>query len=486
MHWVYQSAVEQRQALDRGETSALELLEATIDHTESLIPYINPIALRLYERAREHALAADKLLARGKGGPLCGIPVTIKDSQWLAGYPCANGSVTLKDFIPEETSQSVQRLEDAGAIIFAKTTCPELSLSGTTSSELYGTTTNPWDITRTPGGSSGGAGAAVASGMGSMSLGGDGGGSIRIPAAFCGITGFKPGYGIIPRKPGFKTWESIVAYGPMTRSVTDAKLMFGVLSDQKIKPLTAKQEQQMKFVVSEDLGFAPLDPDVQNQFHHVISLIEESGHKVSHAHPGLTSSVAPWAVTATYDMWQHKKESVESGGELGDYAEQFIKFGATFSETDYEDAQSQRSQIHNAYMDMFNRYRTDVLITPTLGCEAFGHGQIHPHRVGDTDIAYPWLDWAGFLYDANLVGMPACSIPMGLGDEGLPLSLQIIGAPGSDIKVLNVAGIIESLIQWQHPKFSADTYVVDSGLDHVVADTIPSSHAPLASNVVYQ
>jgi Asp-tRNA(Asn)/Glu-tRNA(Gln) amidotransferase A subunit family amidase len=155
---------------------------------------------------------------------ICGLPITIKDSQFLAGYPCANGSQLLSDFVPTETCRAIELLEQEGAIIFAKTTCPEFSLTGVTHSELYGLTSNPWNVERTSGGSSGGAGVAVASGMGAFSLGGDGGGSIRIPAGFCGIVGFKPSFGAVPREPCFPSWQSIVSYGPMTRSVADARL----------------------------------------------------------------------------------------------------------------------------------------------------------------------------------------------------------------------------------------------------------------------
>ena len=161
---------------------------------------INPIALKLYSRARQAAVEADKKRAGGKAGKLCGLPITIKDSQFLAGYPCANGSHLLSDFIPTETCRAIELLEQEGAIIFAKTTCPEFSLTGVTHSELYGLTSNPWNVERTCGGSSGGAGVVVASGIGAFSLGGDGGGSIRIPAGFCGIVGFKPSFGAIPRE----------------------------------------------------------------------------------------------------------------------------------------------------------------------------------------------------------------------------------------------------------------------------------------------
>ena len=459
MSWVYKTAVQQLEALRTGEISAQELLQETIQHTEELIPYINPVALKLYERAREFAQKADMKLARKQGGPLCGLPITVKDSQWLAGYRCANGSLSLKDFVPGETSQSIQRLERAGAVIFAKTTCPEFSLSGITDSELYGTTSNPWNIGHTPGGSSGGAGAAVAAGMGSLSLGGDGGGSIRIPASFCGITGFKPSFGNVPRAPGFSTWESIVSYGPMTRSVDDAQLMYDVLLGKKPEIRNQRDlSSPLKMVASVDLGFAPVDDAVRRVFNETVEKIQSAGHKVNSGHPGLSSSVSTWAITATHDMWKHKGQQAKEN--VGDYAKEFIKFGSMFSESDFADARIRREEIHLAYSEFFKRQQTDILITPAMGCEAFVHGRAFPEKIGNTEITYPWLDWAGFLYDANLMGCPACSIPMGTGDNGLPLGLQVLGLPGTDDHVLKVARELETIIGWKAPEFTKDHYMV--------------------------
>ena len=483
MSWIHKPANEQRAALARGEISSLGLLEETISHTEKLIPYINPIALRLYDRARDAAMAADKKLARRKGGPLCGLPITIKDSQWLAGYPCANGSTTLQNFVPDETSKSIQRLEEAGAVIFAKTTCPEFSLSGITESELYGRTANPWDLSKTPGGSSGGCAAAIAAGIGSLSLGGDGGGSIRIPSAFCGVTGFKPSFGLVPRAPGFSTWESLVAYGPVTRSVADAKLMFSVLSNIPLEKITPQDNPSntIPFVVSEDLGFAPVDVDVRLAFRSAIDKIISTGQPIKYDNPGLLSSVVPWAITATYDMWEHKSARKDSSTDMtktGRHAREFVKFGGSFSKQDFDDAQAERSQIHDAYMAMFKRSASNILLTPTLGCEAFEHGTSFPKFIEDKQITYPWLDWAGFLYDSNLVGMPACSIPIGIGDQGLPISLQIVGPPGHDSEVLSAAEKIEQLVGWQYPQFNINNYLPVTAIENpdLVVPTLSNEH----------
>ena len=455
-NWANKNAVDQLAALRKHEISARELTDEIIKRAEDITATVNPIALELFEQARTDAIKADAQLKKGKGGALCGLPITVKDSQWLAGVRCANGSLSLVDFIPSETCAAIERLQNAGAIIIAKTTCPEFCVSGTNNSPLYGATLNPWDLTKTPGGSSGGAAASIAAGVGSMSLGGDGGGSIRIPAALCGVVGFKPSHGIVPRSPGFSTWESLVAYGPITRSVADAKLMFSVLADIPPKKFEADRPttSDIKMIASEDLGFAPVDQDVRQLFQTALEKIQQAGFSLKTGHPGLNSSVVTWATVATSDMWKHKGRTQSSGyvvpDKMGAYAREFIKFGNRFQPQDLEDSQSHRIAIHDAYVEMFRSRNANVLITPTLGREAFHHTLPFPQIIENTPITYPWLDWAGFLYDANLVGMPACTIPMGLGDGGLPLGMQIMGLPGSDQLVLEAAQQIETALGWQH------------------------------------
>lgn len=471
MNFAHKTAIELIEDLRARRISATELLEQTIHHAEHVSESYNPFSVKLYDRARQAAAAADKQLAEGQGGPLCGLPITVKDSQWLAGIPSANGSRTQQDFIPEETSAAVRRLEEAGAVIFAKTTCPEFCLTGTTSSELNGVTTNPWNAERTCGGSSGGAAAAVAAGAGTMSLGGDGGGSIRIPAAFCGIVGFKPSFKAVPREPCFPSWSTIVSYGPMTRTVADARLMFSVVAaNNEDKPyldsLAAHAQHPLsltgqKIIISEDLGFAPIDDDVRMTFRKVVHQLKEAGAEVIYDHPHLPSSVVAWATSAHYDSWsfQKEKEAPLEGLEQGTL--ETLQFGASITEDEFNAAEDHREVIHSAYTAMFERNGTNIFITPTLGIEAFKHSRRYPKYVGSTRITNPWLDWVAFLYDANLIGMPACALPMGLGNEELPLSIQVAGPRGSDASVLDIAEQLENLIGWDNsPKDSlkeADT-----------------------------
>jgi Asp-tRNA(Asn)/Glu-tRNA(Gln) amidotransferase A subunit family amidase len=416
-------------------------------------------AFKLYERAQQAAIVADQQLAQGLGGPLCGLPITVKDSQWLAGIPCTNGSRTQENFVPTETCEAVRRLEEAGAVIFAKTTCPEFSLTGVTTSELHGCTSNPWDTGRTCGGSSGGAAAAVSAGAGSLSLGGDGGGSIRIPSALCGIVGFKPSFEAVPREPCFPSWKSLVSYGPMTRSVADARLMFSVIASNNdqhsyLDDLNASQQplslQGQRIIVSEDLGFAPVDEDVLYNFRRTIGLLETAGAEIIYDQPNLPSSVVAWATTAHYDSWSFQKQKDKPLEGLEKSTLGAMIFGSSLSEEEFQAAEKYRQTIRDAYAAMFERAGTSIILTPALGCEAFEHGQHFPPVIGSTTITDPWRDWASFLYDANLTGMPGCALPMGLNKNDLPTSIQISGPVGSDTSVLDIAEQLEALIGWNN------------------------------------
>ncbi|HVQ22601.1 MAG TPA: amidase [Candidatus Saccharimonadia bacterium] len=451
------SAVELVELLRRRDVSAVEALEAVIARADAMEPQVNPFSVRLDERARTAARHADTLLANGRGGPLTGLPVSAKDSQWLAGIESAHGSLTMRGFVPDRTAVVLERLEASGAIIFAKTAVPEFCYSGICESPVHGRTSNPWDLGRVPGGSSGGAGAAVASGIGSISMGGDGGGSIRIPAAFCGVVGFKPTFGAIPREPSADAWRTLVSVGPLARSVADARLIFRALAgadarDRHSIDLSdldhrAPEPSRVRLVVSEDLGFAALDDDVRRAFRRAIAALGGAGVHVVDDAPGLGSSVRTWATIAAAEArWAEDDAWREQRNEMTERARDFIAFGETISAEAYVEAQFERERIHAAYLDLFARTGADVLVTPALGLEAFPHGSTFPARIGETEVDPAWMDWAPFLYDANLCGYPAVSLPIGFGDDGLPIALQVLGRRGTDGLVLAVAETIEAIV----------------------------------------
>jgi Asp-tRNA(Asn)/Glu-tRNA(Gln) amidotransferase A subunit family amidase len=451
------SAIELGAALRHRELSAADALEAVLDRADLIEGSLNPFAVRLDDRARRAAEAADGALARGEGGPLCGIPLTVKDSHWLAGVTSAVGSLALADFVPSVTSRAVQRLEAAGAVIYAKTTTSEFCYFGITDSPLNGRTSNPWNVARTPGGSSGGAAAALAAGAGPLALGGDGGGSIRIPAAFCGLVGFKPTFGLVAREPCTPGWKSLVSYGPMARSVADARAMLlamvgmdardrfslgvGGLDAHPVDP------GGLRIVVSEDLGFAPVDVDVRRGFRRTVALLESAGVTLIEDSPRLGSSVQTWSAIAVADARYAEAEVYDRGRDLvGEDALRFMGYGEHVTTGQYVQANMYRERIHAAYVDLFDRTGASLLLTPTVGCEAFEHGVTHPAEIGGVPITAPWFDWAGFLYDANLAGLPACAVPVGLGDDRLPVSVQLLGLRGDDSAVLAAAGTIEQIV----------------------------------------
>ncbi len=423
------SAIELAAALRRRELSALEALEAVLDRADAITDEVNPYALRLDERARAAATAAGELLARGAGGPLAGVPITVKDSHLIAGVPTMHGSLAVEPTVPTETVVAVERLQEAGAVIYAKTTTPELCYFGYTESERHGRTANPLDPARTAGGSSGGAAAALAAGAGPLALGGDGGGSIRIPAAFCGVVGFKPSFGAVPREPSGAGWKTLVAYGPLAHTVADARLMFEAIAGRHPRDRFSFDVPATTFptraYVSEDGGFARVDDDVRAAFRAAISGLDLELEEA----PPLAPSVDTWFTIATAEArWADPAAGTPA-------ARAFQAAGERVTTSQYLAAQFERERIHRRYADLLAGGA--VLLTPTLGLEAFAE--------------LPDDDWGSFLYDANLAGLPACAVPMGRGDEGLPLSLQITGARGADGAVLAVAQHIEEALNARAP-----------------------------------
>ena len=455
----WQSAAALAAALRRRELSAVELIDQVLARCDALEEEINPFALRLDERARTAAEAADALLARGEGGQLCGVPLTIKDSQWLAGYPAAVGSKAQRDFVPDATCAAVERLDVAGAVIFAKTATPEFCYVGVTDSPLCGPTRNPWNLDRVAGGSSGGAAAAVAAGLGPLSLGGDGGGSIRIPAAFCGVVGFKPTFGVVPREPCGMGWKTIVSYGPLSRSVADARTMLAAVAgfdsrdrssvpfDPAALDVRLASLRGLRLAASADFGHAALDDDARAAFDELLTTLRAEGVEIVEDHPGLTPSIETWTTVAYSDsavadghlLREHREE-------LGEAAISVLEFGQSFSAAQVVAAQHRRELIHAAYVQLFARTGAHALLTPALGCEALPQGRLWPERIGDREIELPHVDWAPFMSDANLAGLPACALPLGLGSSGLPLALQLLGPRYSDGHLLAIAEAVESLL----------------------------------------
>ena len=255
-------------------------------------------------------------------------------------------------------------------------------------------------------------------------------------------------------------WKTLVSLGPMARSVADTRLMLGELAGvhpldrYSVDPVGLDEPPtapaDLRVAVSDDLGFAPVDDDVRRVFQASIAALAEADVAIVRDDPGLTSSVQTWGAIATAEARYSEARELEHERELlTDAAVEFLEWGEQISAGHYIEAQFARDRIFRAYADLFARTGAVALLTPTVGCEAFPHGTRHPETIGDVAIGPPLLDWAGFLYDANLAGLPACVLPIGLGDDGLPVSLQLLGARGSDGRLLAAAETIESVIGFQ-------------------------------------
>lgn len=385
-------------------------------------------------------------------GLLDGVPVSIKDIFLTAGWPTLRGSRAIDPDQPWEVDSPVAaRLRADGMVFLGKTTTPELAWKAVTDSPLHGITRNPVDRRLTAGGSSGGSAAAVAAGMGPVSVGTDGGGSVRIPASFCGIVGFKPTHGRIPLYPA-SPFGPLAHAGPMTRTVEDAALLMDILALPDHRDPTSLAPPQRTFrgelhrevtglhvAYSPDLGFADVDGEVAAVVHEAVRRIDAAGLHVTEADPGLTDPIEAfellWAAGAAtlLDSMPGARQTVDPGlGRVWDRGERF-------SAVEYLQARNVAAQVGIA-MGAFHEDH-NLLLTPTVGIPAFEAG----HEVPPGSGLQRWPQWASFSFPFNLSQQPALSLPVGTTADGRPVGLQIVGPRHSDDLVLAAGRFVERL-----------------------------------------
>ncbi len=445
--------------LARGQLSAVELLEATLAAARSLDPRLKPFVHLLDENALHAARESDRRLRAGSARALEGLPLTVKDSLWLEGIETADGSRAREGWLAPATDVAVARAQAAGAVIFAKTANPELCLFGYTASELNGASANPWDLSRTPGGSSGGAAAALAARVGPLALGSDGGGSLRIPAAFCGVAAHKPTFGLVPYWPDVPAWPTLSVIGPLAREVRDLELLLGVIagpepadpysSSAPAQPDASPSLAGLRVIADVDrAGAVPIEPAVRETFDAVIGELRKAGVSVVVEHgPPRESHVREWLTIASSDARAaFAAELADSAELLGEDTRDFLAWAERLSATELAAAERARIEIAAAYAELFARTEATAILGPALGLEAFGLDTQCPREVAGVRIERPYDDWQGHLWDANLAGLPACVIPMGLGPAGLPLGLQIMGPRLSDWRILAFARAVEQVL----------------------------------------
>ncbi|MCZ6789451.1 MAG: amidase family protein [Chloroflexi bacterium] len=451
-----------RQLIGEKRVSPVELTELFLRRIEELNPTLNAYLTVAADQALESAREAEAAVQRGDSlGPLHGVPISIKDLATTKGIRTTRGSLLFKDFIPDEDEVQVQRIRGAGAVILGKTNTPEFGHLGTSENLLGDACRNPWDSTRTSGGSSGGAAAGLASGMHPLAHGSDGGGSIRIPASMCGVYGIKPTQGRVPKPyhgPG--GWGMFGQSGPITHTVRDAAILLQVLAGPDPSDPTCLQESPPDFAASlddgvkglrigwsPDLGSVAVDPEVSRVTQEAAQVFGEHGAVVEEA--GFT--------------WDHE-EIRETFKTLffSDYAAAFGEAPAarveqmtpTFQAIIEQARQWPVSRLALALRELeWHRGRVaelfrgfDLLLTPTLATTAFPVGQ-RPEVI-DGKAVDPFWGFNPFNFPFNMSGNTAASVPCGFSEKGLPIGLHIVGRKGAEATVLAASAVFEAARPW--------------------------------------
>ena len=452
------SALELSQQFAGHTVSPVETLHAVFARLDAWQPKINAFCFQERSRSLADAQASE---ARWKAGaprsPLDGVPISIKDLMLTEGWPTLRGSRTIsaaQSWLDD--APCVARLREAGLVIFGKTTTPEFGIKGTTDNTLTGITRNPWNVDRTPGGSSGGSAAAVAAGIGPLSIGTDGAGSVRIPAAFTGTFGLKPSFGRVPAWP-LSPFGTVAHLGPHARTVTDAAMLMNVIAKPDARDWTSLPFDSRDYVAglndgirglriaySATLGYVnDVHPEVAAAVRKSVHALANLGAQVEAVDPGfdcpLEITMKLWFVgSATLFNAMTPAQQAMADPALAAQAEA----GNRVTVTELQGLTKRRAEL-GVHMRKFHE-RFDLLVTPGVSVPAF---KARASNEQTTPIAN-FLDWTPFSYPFNLTQQPACVCPCGFDTEGLPLSVQIVGPMHGDALVLRAARALESVQPW--------------------------------------
>lgn len=459
------TVIETAEAVRRGELKAVEVLDECLAAIDSGNGPLNAFVHVDAELARTAADRVDEAVARGEDpGPLAGVPFGVKDLEDCAGMPTSHGSLLFKGRPPvEQDAVHVARLRAAGAVPVGKTAAPEFGTVAFTHTKAWGTTRNPWNPERTPGGSSGGSAAAVAAGLVPFCTASDGGGSTRIPAAFSGLFGFKASYGRIPT-PGAATSQT-TSVGALTTTVADAARHLDVSAGPddrdrlSLPPPTVGYEQAaesldvrgLRAAWSPDLGFAAVDPEVRELTEAAaLALMDAAGLERVERPVQLTDPVRTWMSAGAVDMWLSLEEDMwpDRAGDLMGFVRKPYEATEDYTVRKFARTYKWRHRLEEEVAAVFAD--VDVLLTPSTAVPAFPAAGPMPMEIDGREVTAGMA--VPFTMLANLCWNPAASVPAGLNSEGLPVGLQIIGRRHADEVVLRLARIFEEARPW--PRFA--------------------------------
>lgn len=436
----------------------MEVVESHLKRIGDLNPILNAVVTLAAESACEAARAAEGKLARAEViGPLEGVPIGIKDVTVTAGIRTTFASHLFENFVPAEDAEVVRRLKRAGAIVLAKTNTPEFACGANTNNELFGPTRNPWNLALTPGGSSGGSAAAVATGMLPIAQGTDFGGSVRVPAAFCGIVGLRPTPGLTPNYPMALAWDPGQVHGPMARTAEDVALMldcmvgFSALSPLSVSPpwgsaLSAVKRAQdasgLRIAYVSDIAGIGVDGEIDlqcsraaRQLRDAGALVEEIEFNVGEGRDSYQAWRGMWMVGQQFNNLPHLEA-------FGENLRTNVKAGLELRSYDFAAAEKVRQEVFHKFRILFEKY--DVLMTPTAPVPPFKVEVNFPTEINGRCLEN-YIDWIAPAFLVTLASLPAASVPAGKTAAGSPVGLQIVAPRFQEPLILSVAKIVQKL-----------------------------------------
>ena len=457
----YLSAHQAAELMTAGTISPVDLMQATITRSEQVEPHINAFTECFFDKALEQAKAAEVRYQKGTQRPLEGIPLAVKDEFKLEGTKRTSSSLVYKDRVDDETDVIIQRLLDAGAIVHAKTTTPEFCLLGSCHSRLWGVTRNPWNLEVTPGGSSGGSGAALAAGTTTIATGSDIGGSIRIPASLCGVVGYKAPYGRNPEIP-VSNLDFYSHSGPMARSVTDTAIMQNIISGPHNQDIASLREKLIvdttipddlrgwRIAYSMDLDFLDIDRDVVEKTEQALAIFRQLGAEVEPVKLDWDESI----IDAAHHYWAHGWAAsmlplLESNrDDLTDYTVWFLENALKSTPADFMASLETTVDMYNRFGPLMDDY--DIFICPTLATSQVPAEFTWPTSEVTINGEQRDMDeehWT-LTYPFNMLSRcPVISVPTGVTSNGVPSGLQIVSRTFDDQRVFDAALAFEQRVE---------------------------------------
>lgn len=452
------SATEMRRRVAGGEVTAEEVTDACLARIEALDPQINAV-VTLNPAARDEARAVDAAIAAGEeAGLLAGVPVGIKDVTPVAGLRTTYGSVLYADHVAAQDATVVSRLRRAGAVILGKTNTPEFATGANTFNDVFGATHNPWRTGLTAGGSTGGGAAALATGMVALAEGTDLGGSLRIPASFCGVVGLRPSPGLVPTWPSDYLWDTLQVTGPMARSAADVALALQVMAGPDRTSPIAQPIAGRDFVAAvaaatargtrigyvADIACIGVDAAIEGVCRAAVFELVDEGARVGEVELDLGYGRDAFLALRGYWMVAQHERRLDRLTELGDNLRGNVEAGLRRSTTELARAENLRRRLWEELMELFSRF--DVLATPCMAVPPFPVTENYPATIAGRAMK-TYVDWIAPTFVLSLAGLPIVSVPAGLDPSRLPVGLQLVGPPQGEEAVLALASRVEA----RHP-----------------------------------